>query len=64
MVEHARRQRLVVECHNHNNGMDPLIEKIVVASTPEVDNVCLLACLPEVPRGNDILSKKMTTNPT
>jgi hypothetical protein len=32
------QQRLVVECHNRNNGMDPLIGTIVVASTPEVDD--------------------------
>jgi hypothetical protein len=38
MVEHACQQRLVVECHNRNNGMDPLIGRIVVASTPEVDD--------------------------
>jgi hypothetical protein len=38
MVEHARQQRLVVECRNRNNGMDPLIGTIVVASTPEVDD--------------------------
>jgi hypothetical protein len=38
MVEHACWQRLVVECRNHNNGMDPLIETIVVASAPEVDD--------------------------
>jgi hypothetical protein len=38
MVEHARQQRLIVECRNHNNGMDPLIGTIVVASTPEVDD--------------------------
>jgi hypothetical protein len=38
MVEHACQQRLIVECHNCNNGMDPLIGTIVVASTPEVDD--------------------------
>jgi hypothetical protein len=38
MVEHARQQRLVVECPNRNNGMDHLIGTIVVASTPEVDD--------------------------
>jgi hypothetical protein len=38
MVEHARQQRLVVECRNRNNGLDPLIGTIVVASAPEVDN--------------------------
>jgi hypothetical protein len=38
MVEHACQQRLVVECRNRNNGMDPLIVTIVVASTPEVDD--------------------------
>jgi hypothetical protein len=38
MVEHARQQRLVVECRNHNNVMDPLIGTIVVASTHEVDD--------------------------
>jgi hypothetical protein len=38
MVEHARQQRLVVKCHNRNNGMDPLIGTIVVASAPEVDD--------------------------
>jgi hypothetical protein len=37
MVEHARQQRLIVECHNCNNGMDPLIGSIVVTSAPEVD---------------------------
>jgi hypothetical protein len=36
MVEHPRQQRL--ECHNRNNGMDPLIGTIVVASTPEVND--------------------------
>jgi hypothetical protein len=39
MVEHAHQQRLVVEFHNHNSGMDPLIGTIVVASTPEVDDM-------------------------
>jgi hypothetical protein len=38
MVEHACQQRLVVECSNRNNGMDPLIGTIVVASAPEVDD--------------------------
>jgi hypothetical protein len=38
MVEHACQQRLIVECCNCNNGMDPLIGTIVVASAPEVDN--------------------------
>jgi hypothetical protein len=38
MVELTRQQRLVVECRNHNNGMDPLIGTIVVASAPEVDD--------------------------
>jgi hypothetical protein len=38
MVEHARQQRLVVECRNHNNGMDPLKGTIVVAYAPEVDD--------------------------
>jgi hypothetical protein len=38
MVEHACQQRLVVECHKCNNGMDPLIGTIVVASAPEVDD--------------------------
>jgi hypothetical protein len=38
MVEHARQQRLVVKCCNCNNGMDPLIGAIVVASTCEVDD--------------------------
>jgi hypothetical protein len=38
MVEHARQQRLVVKCRNRNNGMDPLIGTIVVASAPEVDD--------------------------
>jgi hypothetical protein len=38
MVEHARQQRLVVKCRNCNNGMDPLIGTIVVASAPGVDN--------------------------
>jgi hypothetical protein len=38
MVEHACQQRLVVECCNCNNGMDPLIGTIVVAFTPEVDD--------------------------
>jgi hypothetical protein len=35
---HGCQQRLFVECHNCNNGMDPLIGTIVVASTPEVDD--------------------------
>jgi hypothetical protein len=38
MVEHACQQRLVVECHNRYNGMDPLIGTIVVASAHEVDD--------------------------
>jgi hypothetical protein len=38
VVSHACQQRLVVECRNRNNGMDPLIGTIVVASTPEVDD--------------------------
>jgi hypothetical protein len=38
MVEHARQQRLVVECHKCNNGIDPLIGTIVVASAAEVDD--------------------------
>jgi hypothetical protein len=38
MVEHAHQQRLVIECHNCNNGMDPLIGTIVVASTCGVDD--------------------------
>jgi hypothetical protein len=38
MVEHACQQRLVVECRNRNNGMDPLIGTIVVASAHEVDD--------------------------
>jgi hypothetical protein len=38
MVEHACQQRLVVKCRNRNNGMDPLIGTIVVASAPEVDD--------------------------
>jgi hypothetical protein len=38
MLEHARQQRLVVECHNCNNGMDPLIGTIIVASAHEVDD--------------------------
>jgi hypothetical protein len=38
MVEHARQQRLVVECRNRNNGMDPLIGIIFVASIHEVDD--------------------------
>jgi hypothetical protein len=38
MVEHAHQQRLVVEYHNRNNGMDPLIGTIVVASAHEVDD--------------------------
>jgi hypothetical protein len=38
MVEHARQQRLDVKCRNCNNGMDPLIGTIVVASTHEVDD--------------------------
>jgi hypothetical protein len=38
MVEHACQQRLIVECRNRNNGMDPLIGTIVVVSTPEVDD--------------------------
>jgi hypothetical protein len=63
MLEHARQQRLVVECRNRNNGMDPLIGTIVVASACEVDDG-LLTCLPDAPSGNDASSKKMTTNPT
>jgi hypothetical protein len=38
MVEDARQQRLFVKCHNCNNGMDPIIGTIVVASPPEVDD--------------------------
>ncbi len=38
MVEHARQQRLLVKCCNHNNGINPLIGTIVVASAPEVDD--------------------------
>jgi hypothetical protein len=38
MVEHPSQQRLVVERRNRNNGMDPLIGTIVVASAPEVDD--------------------------
>ena len=38
MVEHARQQRLIVKCHNCNNGIDPLIGTTVVASAPEVDD--------------------------
>jgi hypothetical protein len=38
MVEHACQQRLVVEWHSRNNGMDPLIGTIVVASAREVDD--------------------------
>jgi hypothetical protein len=38
MVEHACQQRLVVECHNGNNGIDALIGTIIVASAPEVDD--------------------------
>jgi hypothetical protein len=38
MLEHAHQQRLVVKCRNRNNGMDPLIGTIVVASAREVDN--------------------------
>jgi hypothetical protein len=37
-LEHARQQRLIVKCCNRNNGMDPLIGTIVVASTHEVDD--------------------------
>jgi hypothetical protein len=37
MLEHAHQQRLV-ECRNCNNGMDPLIGTIVVASAHEVDD--------------------------
>ena len=64
MVEHARQQRLVVECRNCNNGMDPLIGTIVVASAREVDDGMSTVCLPDVPRGNDASSKKTTTNQT
>jgi hypothetical protein len=64
MLEHACQQRLVVECRNRNNGMDPLIGTLVVASAHELMMVCLLACLPDAPRGNDASSKKTTTNPT
>jgi hypothetical protein len=38
MLEHAHQQRLVVECRNHNNGMDSLKGTIVVASTSKVDD--------------------------
>jgi hypothetical protein len=38
MVEHAHQQRLLVKCRNHNNGIDPLIGTVVVASAPEVDD--------------------------
>jgi hypothetical protein len=38
MVEHAHQQRLVVECHNRNNGIDPLIGTTVVASAPDIDD--------------------------
>jgi uncharacterized metal-binding protein len=38
MLEHACQQRLIVECRNCNNGMDPLIGTIVVASAHEVDD--------------------------
>jgi hypothetical protein len=38
MLEHAHQQRLVVECHNRNNGMDSLIGTIDVASDPKVDD--------------------------
>jgi hypothetical protein len=38
LLEHACQQRLVVECRNRNNGMDPLIGTIVVASAREVDD--------------------------
>jgi hypothetical protein len=64
MVEHARQRRLVVKCHNCNNGMDPLIGTIVVASTTEVENMYVYwhDYQPEVPRGNDTSSKKRTTN--
>jgi hypothetical protein len=64
MVEHAHQQRLVVKCSNRNNGMDPLIGTIVVASAPEVDDGMSTGSLPEVPRGNDASSKKTTTNQT
>jgi hypothetical protein len=37
MVEDVHQQRLIVKCPNCNNGMDPLIGTIVVASTHEVD---------------------------
>jgi hypothetical protein len=38
MVEHAHQQRLAVKCLNQNNGLDPLIGTIVVASACEVDD--------------------------
>jgi hypothetical protein len=38
MVEHAHQQRLIVDCRNCNNGLDPLIGTIVVASASEVDD--------------------------
>jgi hypothetical protein len=38
MVEDIHQQRLIVKCPNCNNGMDPLIGTIVVASSHEVDD--------------------------
>jgi hypothetical protein len=38
MMEHACQQRLKVKCRNCNDGSDPLIGTIVVASAPEVDD--------------------------
>jgi hypothetical protein len=44
MVEHACQQRLVVKCRNCNNGLDPLIGTIVVASALEVDDCMSTRC--------------------
>ena len=38
MMEHAHHQILHIKCCNHNDGLDPLIGTLVVASTPEVDD--------------------------
>jgi hypothetical protein len=38
MLGNARQQRLVIECRHRNNGMDPIIGTIVVASACEVDD--------------------------
>jgi hypothetical protein len=65
MLEHARQQRLVVECRHRNNGMDPLIGTIVVASAREVDDgMSTGMSTRRAKRGNNASSKKTATNPT